>query len=378
MTDGVRSDDGGGSGTPSTSGTSDKDEAKRPAALLRWGLPRDHRAMEHVITFVVLTLATILVTRLFLLATGYPQVGGDGLHIAHVLWGGALMVAAFLMLLLFIGPVVRPAAVVVGGIGFGLFIDEVGKFLTDDNDYFYEPAIAIMYAVVVAIVVASDVVTSRRSRAPSEDVAAAADIAVTGLVGGLSVRQRAVATELLERAADRSDGPAVAVAGADEVRALLEALPSDDDELPDPVRALTHRSADAARRIVSETNGWRIALWGTAVLLLASVVVAVTDVAAALNSGVAFLIVVSGLSLLASWVLWFLAWQAQRSDGGTTARSRALDLLRGAVAANLLVTQVALFRFDPWQATILVVVGMVLLVVEWAEQQRRHAEASGA
>lgn len=378
MTDGVRSDDGGGSGTSSTSGTSDKDEAKRPAALLRWGLPRDHRAMEHVITFVVLTLATILVTRLFLLVTGYPQVGGDGLHIAHVLWGGALMVAAFLMLLLFIGPVVRPAAVVVGGIGFGLFIDEVGKFLTDDNDYFYEPAIAIMYAVVVAIVVASDVVTSRRSRAPSEDVAAAADIAVTGLVGGLSVRQRAVATELLERAADRSDGPAVAVAGADEVRALLEALPSDDDELPDPVRALTHRSADAARRIVSETNGWRIALWGTAVLLLASVVVAVTDVAAALNSGVAFLIVVSGLSLLASWVLWFLAWQAQRSDGGTTARSRALDLLRGAVAANLLVTQVALFRFDPWQATILVVVGMVLLVVEWAEQQRRHAEASGA
>lgn len=378
MTDGVRGDGGGGSGTSSTSGTSDKDEAKRPAALLRWGLPRDHRAMEHAITFVVLTLATVLVTRLFLLATGYPQVGGDGLHIAHVLWGGALMVAAFLMLLLFIGPVVRPAAVVVGGIGFGLFIDEVGKFLTDDNDYFYEPAIAIMYAVVVAIVVASDVVTSRRSRAPSEDVAAAADIAVTGLVGGLSVRQRAVATELLERAADRSDGPAVAVAGADEVRALLEALPSDDDELPDPVRALTHRSADAARRIVSETNGWRIALWGTAVLLLASVVVAVTDVAAALNSGVAFLIVVSGLSLLASWVLWFLAWQAQRSDGGTTARSRALDLLRGAVAANLLVTQVALFRFDPWQATILVVVGMVLLVVEWAEQQRRHAEASGA
>jgi hypothetical protein len=372
VTDGVRGDGGSGSGR------SRKDEPRRPAALLRWGLPRDHRAMEHVITFVVLTLATILVTRLFLLVTGYPQVGGDGLHIAHVLWGGALMVAAFLMLLLFIGPVVRPAAVVVGGVGFGLFIDEVGKFLTDDNDYFYEPAIAIMYAVVVAIVVASDLVTSRRSRAPSEDVAAAADIAVTGLVGGLSVRQRAVAVELLERAADRSDGAAAAVAGADEVRALLEALPSDDDELPDPVRALTHRSADAARRIVSETNGWRIALWGTAVLLAASVVVAVTDVAAALNSGVAFLIVVSGLSLLASWVLWFLAQRAQRSDGGTTARSRALDLLRGAVATNLLVTQVALFRFDPWQATILVVVGMVLLVVEWAEQQRRHAEASGA
>lgn len=368
--------DGGG-----RSDTSGKDDRTRPAALLRWGLPRDHRAMEHVITFVVLTLATILVTRLFLIATGYPQVGGDGLHIAHVLWGGALMVVAFVMLLLFIGPVVRPAAVLVGGIGFGLFIDEVGKFLTDDNDYFYEPAFAIMYACVVAIVVAADLVASRRRRAPSEDVAAAADIAVTGLVGGLSVRQRAVAGELLERASDGSDdsgGAAGAVRGADEVRALLEAIPADDDELPDPVRALTHRTAAAARRVVSETNGRRIAVWGTAVMLLASVVVAVTDVSAAIDSGVAFLVVVSGLSLVGSWALWFLAFRSQRSDGGAPARRRALDLLRGAVATNLLVTQVALFRFDPWQATILVIVGMVLLLVLWAEQQRRHAGAPAA
>ncbi|WP_199224365.1 hypothetical protein [Serinibacter arcticus] len=358
---------------------------RRPAALLRWGLPRDHRAMEHVVTFVVIALATILVTRLFLIVTGYPQVGGDGLHIAHVLWGGALMVVAFVLLLLFIGPVVRPAAVLVGGIGFGLFIDEVGKFLTDDNDYFYEPAFAIMYASAVAIVVAADLVASRRRRTPAEDVAAATDIAVTGLVGGLSVRQRAAAEELLERAGDRAEGPGSAsraesaVAGAAEVRALLAALPADDDELPDPVRALTHRTADAARRVVSEANGWRIALWGSAVLLLASTVVAVTDVSAALASGVAFLIVVSGLSLVASWALWFLAWRAQRSDdGGATARRRALDLLRGAVAVNLLLTQVALFRFDPWQATVLVVVGMVLLVVLWAEQQRRHAATPGA
>ncbi|GMA31195.1 hypothetical protein [Litorihabitans aurantiacus] len=338
--------------------------------------------MEHVIAFVVITLATVLLTRLFLLATGFPQVGGDGLHIAHVLWGGALMIVALVMLLLFIGPVVRPAAVLVGGIGNGLFIDEVGKFLTDDNDYFYEPAFAIIYATSVLIVVAADLVVSRRRRVATEDVASAADVAVTGLVGGLSPRQRAAAHELLERAASSATSGRH-VAGADEVRALIDAIPSDDDELPDPIRALTHRVSAAARRLVSETHGWRIALWGSAAVLLGSTVVAITDVPAALDSGVAFLIPVSGLSLLAAWALWFLAWRTQRSggdgsdDAGGRVRRRALDLLRAAIAVNLLLTQVALFRFDPWQATVLVILGLVLLVVLWAEQQRRHEPAPG-
>ncbi len=38
-----------------------------------------------------------------------PELGGHGLHIAHLLWGG-------------------------------FFIDELGKFITQDNDYFFKPA----------------------------------------------------------------------------------------------------------------------------------------------------------------------------------------------------------------------------------------------
>src|SRR5256712_2074546 len=102
-------------------------------------------------SFLVSAVAAFLGVRFFLGVTGYPRLGGGGLHIAHMLWGGTLMVAAVLLLLSYLGQRIRRAAAVVAGLGFGLFIDELGKSITSDNNYFYRPAIALIYVVFVLL-----------------------------------------------------------------------------------------------------------------------------------------------------------------------------------------------------------------------------------
>jgi hypothetical protein len=72
-------------------------------------------------TFLVTAAATILIIRTDLWLTNYPQIGGGGLHIAHLLWGGLFMVAAIATLVTFLGRPSRRTATVIGGVGFGFF-----------------------------------------------------------------------------------------------------------------------------------------------------------------------------------------------------------------------------------------------------------------
>lgn len=112
---------------------------------------RNFTAGEDLDAFLVSAIGAVLVIRSYLHLMDYPQIGGGSLHIAHMLWGGLLMLAAIVVLLAFLGRNSTRIAAILGGLGFGTFIDEVGKFVTADNDYFFEPAVAIMYAVFAAV-----------------------------------------------------------------------------------------------------------------------------------------------------------------------------------------------------------------------------------
>src|SRR5207248_3615703 len=94
--------------------------------------------------------------------------GGNGLHIAHVLWGGLLMVAAIGMLLSLLTRTWQLIAAVVGGVGFGLFIDELGKFLTSDNNYFFKPTASLIYAMFIALYLTAREMLRFRKLTPRE------------------------------------------------------------------------------------------------------------------------------------------------------------------------------------------------------------------
>jgi hypothetical protein len=123
---------------------------------------RYYHAVRHPVrrpqveTYLLLTLLSfalsVSVTRLFLALTGYPQVGGGVLHVSHVLWGGLLLFIAAMLPLALANRWVYRFAAILAGVGIGLFIDEVGKFITQSYDYFFPPAAPIVYAFFLILV----------------------------------------------------------------------------------------------------------------------------------------------------------------------------------------------------------------------------------
>jgi hypothetical protein len=111
---------------------------------------------EHAETYLFILLISFAVsvtfTRLFLQLTGFPKIGGGELHFAHVLWGGLILFAAAMLPLLFANQWAYYFSAIGSGIGIGLFIDEVGKFITASNDYFYPAAAPVIYVFFLLVV----------------------------------------------------------------------------------------------------------------------------------------------------------------------------------------------------------------------------------
>src|SRR5919206_1847558 len=123
-------------------------------------------AAGYLTLLVVAFVVTVTVTRVFLAATGYPTIGGGTFHLAHALWGGLLLVVAVVVQLLWANRWALRLAAGCAGIGVGLFIDEVGKFITTRNDYFFPLAAPIVYLAMV--ILAWIAFRARRRRAPTD------------------------------------------------------------------------------------------------------------------------------------------------------------------------------------------------------------------
>ena len=119
----------------------------------RWQPVRQQAADSFWLILIVSNGLTVIATRMLLQLTGFPQIGGGGeFHLAHVLWGGLLLFVAVSLPLTFANRTALWAAAALGGMGTGLFIDEVGKFITSSTDYFTPLAFPIIYAFIVACV----------------------------------------------------------------------------------------------------------------------------------------------------------------------------------------------------------------------------------
>ena len=113
---------------------------------------RRYRASHYLLVMLVSFAIAVVGTRAFLELTGYPQIGNSTLHIAHVLWGGLALFASTLIMMIYANRWAFTIGAILSGIGVGLFIDEIGKFITQDNDYFFPLAAPLIYAFFVLTV----------------------------------------------------------------------------------------------------------------------------------------------------------------------------------------------------------------------------------
>ncbi|MCP4164698.1 MAG: hypothetical protein GY759_02250 [Chloroflexi bacterium] len=203
-------------------------------------------------TYLLISLvsfaATVILVRLFLQLTGYPQLGSSSLHIAHLLWGGLGLFIAILLVLIFDNPRALRMAAILTGVGIGLFIDEVGKFITQNNDYFFPAAAPIIYGFFLLTVVLYLVVRKPEANDPERSIIRALEDIQEAIYGDFDTRD----LELLHsRLADASEAEEPYIAQ------LADALHSYVEKADLPIR---DREPTFVQRATTLSRTWGLRL----------------------------------------------------------------------------------------------------------------------
>lgn len=310
-------------------------------------------------TFLISAVVTILATRLYLHITGYPQIGGDSvLHIAHMLPGGLLMLTAILILIGSINRSSRQVSAFIGGIGFGLFWDELGKFITKDNDYFFQPTIGLIYLTFIGLYLLTRYII-RRTYHPHDYLANVMELAMEGVIGELDPREYEHAKELLARS-DKNHPMYAATA-----KLLESTKPTKDyrpffieriiDAVHKPFRAFVQKPW-FAKVLLRTFYLYGLGLVATVLISLFGVhwngiadlftgLIANTNIVAALAAGVSAIFVL--------WGTWYI--QTNRTHD-------ALRKFETAILINIFVTQAFLFFSYQLSAIAGLVLALILLI----------------
>ncbi|MEV4140190.1 hypothetical protein AB0J72_49525 [Dactylosporangium sp. NPDC049742] len=325
------------------------------------GFVRAGSAATYLQAFVLCGISTVLLTRAYLAATGYPKIGGGGLHIAHVLWGGLLMMAAVGVALVFLGRAARICSAMLGGAGFGLFIDEVGKFITEETDYFYRPAAGIIYLTFAVLVVITQWLHGPAERTADERRADAADAALTGVISGLTTRQRVEAIELVTGSEREVD------------RALVRLL----NAIPDAESGRVDRSRAAAGRLRARLDALLRPSWTLTAASWYLIMLPTLTIVGALAESVTGDFDHAGEQRADLVVVGAAACTALLSIRGAAALSvdhaTGIRWLRLALLADLLVGQVFKFTVNQFAAVSALAVDLVVLWVlaRWSRRVSR-------
>lgn len=283
------------------------------------------------------------------------------------------MLVSIVLLLAYLGRASRRWAALLGGIGFGTFIDEVGKFVTRDNDYFYRPAVALIYVVFVLSYVAMRSIHRRRDPTSEEYVVNALQELEEAARHDLQREERERALRYLARA---TPGNPL----AEGLVALVEGL----HEVPSrPVGRLERAGAALLRQyrlLTRLPNFWRLLV----TFFVAQVVVKLAHAAiliwypeagSSLFARVAFMsrriddyalpeLLQLGSSLVSAGFVGAGIAALRRS------RSAALRHFERSILVSVFVTQVFMFYRSQWEA--LVVLGFNLLVLLGLGYMRAH------
>ena len=216
-----------------------------------WKLIEGFHATRYMLIMVVSMSITVTFTRVYLEVTGYPQLGNGTFHIAHALWGGLLLAIAAGLMLIYLNQWIFSLSSVFAGMGMGLFVDEIGKFITQSNDYFFPLAAPLIYITIILGVFLYLYIRQE----DKHDARGEMYIVLEGLKPLLDERMDAPQYENLRAQLNRLASQTERSDIADIAQALLQSIPQDASALPVLNQGLFSRAIAFGKQI--EANYFR-------------------------------------------------------------------------------------------------------------------------